>query len=228
MGSVHIKLHIYLISVNYCRIFYITREASMYTVSTFMTYLQKFIDLTEGEFNQYLIPVIQERRFEKKQLLTRAGEVENYFNFILKGLARKYYLKGKEEINTQISMEGHIIHSQESFHSRLPSEYFVEAIEPTVVASISYNDLESVFASSTKMEHLARLVVTHTMVLKDKWQIQMVKMTPRERFLNFVTKNSALVQRVPQKFLASYLNIKPETFSRFKHLLKGHMKSMVA
>jgi hypothetical protein len=29
------------------------------------------------------------------------------------------------------------------------------------------------------------------------------------------------MQRVPQKYLASLLNIQPETFSRFKHLLKN-------
>jgi hypothetical protein len=51
-------------------------------------------------------------------------------------------------------------------------------------------------------------------------------MSPRERFLNFVTKNPELMQRVPQKYLASYLNIKPETFSRFKHLLRNHTKAV--
>jgi hypothetical protein len=78
------------------------------------------------------------------------------------------------------------------------------------------------------MEHLGRLIITHTMVLKDRWQMQMVKMTPRERFLNFVVRNPELLQRVPQKFLASYLNIKPETFSRFKHLLRNHTKNAAA
>jgi len=191
-------------------------------------YLRKFIDLPEDEFNSVLLPFIKIRKFEKRELLTKAGETENYFNFILKGLIRKYYKKGREEINTQISFEGHIIHSQESFHSRKPSEYFVEAIEPSVVASITYDDLEAVFAQTKKMEHMGRLVITHTMILKDRWQMQLVKMTPRERFINFVTRNPELMQRVPQKFLASYLNIKPETFSRFKHLLRNHHRSTTA
>lgn len=198
----------------------------MDNVRPFKDYLRKFIDLTDAEFDQVLMPVIKVRKFGKKELLTKAGDVENYFNFIIKGLIRKYYQKGHQEINSQISIEGHIIHSQESFHSRMPSEYFVETIEPSIVVSLAYNELESVFAQSKKMEHLGRLVITHTMMLKDRWQIQLVKMTPRERFLNFVTRNPELMQRVPQKFLASYLNIKPETFSRFKHLLKGYVKSM--
>lgn len=197
----------------------------MESLKAFRIYLTKFTDLTESEFNQHILPVCKVRKFAKKELLTRAGEIENYFNFIAKGLIRKFYKKNSHEINTQISIEGHLILSQESFHSRLPSEYFVEAIEPSVVVSITHDDLEKVYASSHRMEHLARLLITYAMVIKDRWQMQLVKMTPRERFLHFVTKNPELMQRVPQKYLASYLNIKPETFSRFKHLLRGHSKS---
>ena len=190
----------------------------------FKEYLRKFIAITDEEFEKFLVPVIKVRRFGKKELMTSAGEVENYFNFILKGLARKYYKKGHHEINTQISYEGHLLVSQESFHSRQPSEYFIETIEPTTVVSITHDDLERVYAQSHRMEHLARLLITYAMVIKDRWQMQLVKMTPRERFLHFVTKNPELMQRVPQKFLASYLNIKPETFSRFKHLIKTHSR----
>ncbi len=193
----------------------------------FKEYLRKFIDLSDDEFEKILVPVIRVRKFGKKEFMTRAGEVENYFNFILKGLARKYYKKGNHEINTQISYEGHLLVSQESFHSRQPSEYFIETIEPTIVVSISHDDLERVYAHSHRMEHLARLLITYAMVIKDRWQMQLVKMTPRERFLHFVTKNPELMQRVPQKFLATYLNIKPETFSRFKHLIKTHSTRLV-
>jgi CRP-like cAMP-binding protein len=198
----------------------------MDTVKPFQSFLQKFIPLTNEEFDQHLLPVIKLRKFQKKELLTHAGETENYFNFILEGLIRKFYLKGKEEINTQISFEGHIIHCQESFHSRTPSEYSIEAIEQSTVVSITYDDLEAVLGKSQKMEHMGRLIITHAFVIKDRWQMQMVKMNPRERFLDFVTKNPELMQRVPQKFLASYLNIKAETFSRFKHLLKDHMRAV--
>jgi len=197
----------------------------METIKPFQEYLRKFIELTDDEFDKNLMPVIKVRRFGKKEIITKAGEVENNFNFIVKGLARKYYKKGTHEINTQISHEGHLLVSQESFHSRQPSEYFIETIEPTTVVTITHDDLEKVYASSHQMEHLARLLITYAMVIKDRWQMQLVKMTPRERFLNFVTKNPELMQRVPQKFLASYLNIKPETFSRFKHLIKGHAKA---
>ncbi|HEY9363765.1 MAG TPA: Crp/Fnr family transcriptional regulator [Chitinophagaceae bacterium] len=190
----------------------------MDTVATFSAYLNKFIELTDEEFEQFLSAYIHTRKFSKKEIIIRAGEVEDYFNFIVKGLVRKYYKKNHEEINTQISYEGHIILSEESFYTRTPSEYILEAIEPTTLVSIKYDDLENIFSKSQKMEHMGRLITMHTLMMKDRWQVQLLKSSPRERFLKFVEKSPELLQRVPQKHLASYLHIKPETFSRFKHL----------
>ena len=192
-----------------------------------LDFLNKFIPLSLDEYDELIAPYILKRHFDKKSIITSAGEVENYLNFIDSGLARKYYKKTNEEVNTQISYEGHIIHSQESFHSRTPSEYSIEAIEPTVLSSITYECLEEMYSSSEKMQRLGRLIITATMVMKDKWQSQLVKLSPRERFISFVTRHPELMQRVPQKYLASYLNIKPETFSRFKHLVKDHSKKIV-
>jgi len=194
----------------------------MEVIQPFLGFLRRFTTIPDEEFSDYLVPVIKVRRFGKRETITKEGEIEDHFNFIVKGLVRKYYRKGKEQINTQISMEGHLILSQESFHSRTPSEYFIEAIEPTTLISIKFDDLEKVYQASRNMEHLGRLVVTYSMIIKDRWQMQMVKMTPRERFIHFVTRNPELMQRVPQKYLASYLNIKPETFSRFKHMVRTH------
>jgi len=193
---------------------------------SFLDFLNKFIPLSPDEYNELIVPCVIKRNFEKKTIITHTGEVEGYINFIDSGLVRKYYKKESEEINTQISYEGHIIHAQESFHSRTPSEYTVETIEPTELTSITFECLEKIYASSEKMQRLGRLVITATMVLKDTWQSQLVKLTPRERFIRFVTKHPELMQRVPQKYLASYLNIKPETFSRFKHMVRDYSKKI--
>jgi CRP-like cAMP-binding protein len=216
-----------LARINFFAVTFITLK-NMETSRLFLNYLRKFVTLSDDEYVRCILPIAKIRRFGKREILVKAGEVENNFNFIIKGLVRKYYRKNDNEINTQISMEGHIILSQESFHSRTPSEYYVEAIEPSVFISIQYDDLEKLYTQSKKMEHLGRLVITHTMMIKDRWQMQMIKMTPRERFLNFVMKNAELLQRVPQKYLASYLNIKPETFSRFKHMLQNNSKTINA
>jgi len=194
----------------------------------FKEFLNKYIPLSQEEYDKLILPCVVKRQFDKKAIITFAGEIENYMNFIDKGLVRKFYKRENEEINTQISHEGHIVHAQESFHSRTPSEYTIEAIEPVELTSITYECLEKIYSSSEKMQQLGRLVITATMVLKDKWQSQLVKLSPRERFINFVTRHPELMQRVPQKYLASYLNIKPETFSRFKHMVRDYAKKVFA
>lgn len=192
----------------------------MQIAAPFFLYLNKFVSISEQEFDELIKPHISIRRFGKKQIITQAGEIEDHLNFIISGLVRKYYIKEGDEINTQISHEGHLIHSQESFHSRTPSEYYVETLEPSTFVSLTYDGLNQIYSKSIQLERLGRLVITYTMVQKDRWQMQMIKLTPRERFLVFVERHPDLLQRVPQKHLASFLNIQPETFSRFKHLLR--------
>jgi CRP-like cAMP-binding protein len=186
----------------------------------FLEFLNKFIALSHNDFTAIVAPCLQVRKFKRKEVITAPGTVEDHFNFITTGLVRKYFKKGAEEINTQISTEGQIIHSQVSFHSQAPSDYTIEAIEASTLLSITYADLNKMFAINAAMERMGRLIVTYVMVLNDRWQMSLLKLTPRDRFVQFVQKNPELIQRVPQKYLASLLNIQPETFSRFKHLLK--------
>lgn len=193
----------------------------MESIGSLYRYLNKFVHLSADEFDDIIKPKVMIRHFGKKQLISEDGVVENHFNFVLKGVARKFYKNGNGEVSTQIAQEGQIIMVEDSFLSRKTSSYCVEAIEPVTCASITYHDLERIYSSSAKMERMGRLVVTTMMVLRERWQTQLIKRSPRERFLKFVQTHPALIQRVPQKHLASYLNIQPETFSRFKHLLRG-------
>jgi CRP-like cAMP-binding protein len=192
----------------------------MEPLELFLSFLNKFVPLGMDEYQSSIVPYVEVRTFKKKAIISPAGEVDDYINFIGKGLVRKYFRKDDSEIITQIAREGQIIHSQESFYTRTPSDYVVEAIEPSTLLSINAKNLETIFQSSAAMERMGRLIVTYIMVLNERWQMSLLKLTPRERFLQFVQNNSELMQRVPQKFLASLLNIQPETFSRFKHLLR--------
>ena len=104
----------------------------------FFSYLQQFIPLEQKEFVELIQPYIKHRYFQKKELVTERGEVEKYMNFVVEGLVRKYYKSIQEEITLQISNRGHFIHVQESFHSQTPSDFYIEAIEPTIFVSISF------------------------------------------------------------------------------------------
>ena len=182
-------------------------------------YLSGFVPLTKQEFAQ-LLPYVEIREFDKKVQVTREGEMERYINIIAWGLARKYLPIRDKEITIQLASEGHIIHSELSFHHRIPSGSVVETIEPTVFFSLSYDSLQQLYDQSVKIERLGRLMISDLFIKKDDRYFDQLKKSTRERFLDYIRTHPQMLQRVPQKYIASYLNIKPETFSRLKHLLR--------
>ena len=182
-------------------------------------YLSAYVPLNRQEFGQ-LLPYIEIREYDKKVKVIREGEIERYLNIISSGLARKYLPLRNNEITIQLATEGHIIHSELSFHNRIPSGSVVETIEPTVFFSISYDNLEQMYDQFPKIERLGRLLISELFVKKDSRYFDQLNKNTRERFLEYIRTHPQMMQRVPQKYIASYLNIKPETFSRLKHLIK--------
>ena len=182
-------------------------------------YVSGYVALTNEEFT-FLAEKIVVRSFDKRQQLVRVGDVEQFMNFVVKGLVRMYFPKGRTEVITNIAKEGQLISSSASFLSGAPSCYFIEALEPTMMLSITREDLESLYQRSFAIERVGRLITTQFVLQKEEWELECMRLDARERFLRFVENNPDLMQRVPQKYLASYLNMKPETFSRLKHLLR--------
>lgn len=185
----------------------------------FKKYLSKYVEIPPEEFSM-LETFLEIRNFDKKVKVIEIGEQENYLNFIVKGLVRKYFPKGREEMITQIAKEGELISSSVSFLSGSPSTYTIETIEPTTFISLSKQVIEELYRIDAKWQRAGRLITTDLLLQKEYWELDRMKYTTKERFLRFLTSNGDLFQRVPQKYLASYLNIQPETFSRLKHFLR--------
>lgn len=180
-------------------------------------YLKRFMELSRSDFDM-LVPFLELRTFDKKTIMVQQGEVDNYLNIVLKGLVRKYVRTQKGEVTIQLATEGHVVQSEISFHKRIPSDVILETLENTVVASIHYENMQQALQTLPFAEALGRSIVVHMFIKRDLSYMDQLKMTTRERFLRYLTNHPHMLQRVPQKVLASYLNIKPETFSRLKHL----------
>ena len=193
-------------------------------VAILQKYIDQFIDLPAEEL-EALINSIEVRSVDKKVRLTDVNETEKYLYFVIKGLARKFFYKGKEEVITQIAKEGELISSSVSYFSGMPSGYVIETVEPTTFYSLHHDRAEQLYSRYPKLERLSRLIITELFLQKEVWELERIRYSTKERFLRFMNDNPELFQRVPQKYLASYLNIKPETFSRLKHLLRTKKSS---
>src|ERR1700688_3050488 len=132
-------------------------------------FVSKFVNLNDEEFSLFS-QTLEIRDFGKRQLLIREGEIENYLNFIVSGLARKFFYRNKEEMVTQIAKENEVICVYDSFLSGIPSTYSVETIEPSTFVSISKQNVENLYQSNPKMERLGRLIVTQQFLNKESWE----------------------------------------------------------
>ncbi len=181
-------------------------------------FIDQHIELTDEEFKTLaskLYPV----SFEKKTRLVDIGEVATTIYFVLTGITRRYFYRGKQEVITHLVKEGTIMGSIISFLTGEPSRYILETIEPVTALAISKDDLESLFLSDKKWEKFGRKIITSFFLQIEYRNLDNIKYSTKERFVSFMKQNPDLVMRVPQKYLASYLEIQPETFSRLKHLL---------
>ncbi len=183
------------------------------------TYLGRFANLSRREFD-LLASFMQVRSFDKRVTIVNQGETDDYLSMVIRGIARKYVVSEKGEVTLQLATEGHFIQSEISFHRRIPSDIIVETIEPCVLISLHYDHLQQILENVPGAEHLGRAIIMYMFIKKDARYFDQLKKTTRERFLEYMHNHPHMLQRVPQKILASYLNIKPETFSRLKHLIR--------
>jgi len=181
-------------------------------------FINQHIELTNEEF-QTLASKFHPVSFAKKTKVVNIGEVATNIYFVLKGITRRYFYRGRQEVITHLVRENGIMGSVISFLTGEPSRYILETIEPVSALAISKKDLEELFLSDKKWEKFGRKIITSFFLQIEYHNMDVIRYSTKERFVNFMKQNPDLVLRVPQKYLASYLEIQPETFSRLKHLM---------
>jgi CRP-like cAMP-binding protein len=186
-------------------------------------YLGRFMPITREELIE-LLQYCEIRKFDKRATIVRVGEVDNYLNLVVKGLIRKYLPVRKDEVILQLATEGHVVQSEISFLTRSPSVVVVETLEPTILLSLTHDKMEEALDKFPKGERLGRMIISGMYIKKDENRYNRLSKSTRQRFFDYIDHHQHMLQRVPQKYLASYLQIKPETFSRLKALLAKRQK----
>lgn len=189
-------------------------QAQTESIKQFFDTFHKLSDAEFQRFSRFVEPV----QFKAKEKLTEEGVVEQYVYFVVKGIIRKYFRNGNQEIATGFFTENQLCHASISYFTGSPSKVILEAIEPGTCLRIHRNDLETLLDEIPALEKIFRAVMAQLYIRKDQEKMQALVLSKKERFLDFCEKNPDLLQRVPQKQLASYLDIQPETFCRMKQL----------
>lgn len=172
------------------------------------------------ELFERCLPYLGIRRTGRREFLLRAGEQEEHLYLVVDGLVRKFAQTAKSEKTLQLATEGHLIHSELSYHYKIPSQVSLQTLEPSLLLFIHRDRQEALHREVPEMQEKSVRLLERLFIEKDERQLLQLSHTVRERFLTYIDSHPEMLRRVPQKILASYLEIKPETFSRLKRLLR--------
>lgn len=156
------------------------------------------------------------KNFERGEVILGAGQVENYVYYLDKGLVRMYYnQEGKERI-TSFFLEDEMFSGYESFLSKEPITYSIEAVEPTVLIALQREDVQNLYNTHPEMDRFGRLIAEYLYIFITDMNRSLATMSAEDRYLRMIKNRSAVLQRVPQYMIASYLGVTPEALSRIR------------
>lgn len=168
----------------------------------------------ESEF-EYIEKAFYAQKLRKGDKFVSEGEVPIGMAFVVSGLFKYYCIdkNGNERIKNFIK-ENDFIASYASFIKRQPSPYYIEAIEPSEILVVTYEDYSKSLENNLSWQSVARQYAEKMFMMKELRETSLLKDNAQERYLQFVEENPDILHRVKQKYIASYLGIAPESLSR--------------
>lgn len=178
--------------------------------------LSKHITLTPQEQELFLSKT-EIRQYKAKTILLNAGEVCKTSYFVNSGVLRSFNINDNiVEHVLSFACTGWWISDMYSLLSQKPGNLFIQVLEDAEVVLLSKENQEILFLEIPKLERFFRILTENSLVAHQERLMDNLSLTAEERFEKFCKKYHDLIQKVPQKQIASYLGVTPEFFSKMK------------
>lgn len=183
---------------------------------TLKAHICRWVDLEEAEW-EAMSPYFEEQAVKKKQTLLSEGKACEHSYFIVKGLLRLFFINNKGvEQTTQFAMENWWLADYHSFSTQQPSEFYIQAVEPSTLVRLSYKAQEQLLAEFPKMEKYFRFLHQRVHAASQLRMKLYHDFSREELYHDFNRRHPEFVQRIPQYLMASYLGFTPEYLSEIR------------
>ncbi len=178
-------------------------------------YFEKRVQLTEKDWKVFSSKLVKQE-FQKKSLLLKIGQTENHLSFIERGIIRFYIPNERNDFTFSFSFDNEFVSAYDSFLTQLPSSYNVETLTETTLWRLSLNDLQAIYVETEIGNTIGRFAAEDLYLENLKREISLLTDTAEQRYLNLFTEQPQLIQRIPLKYIASYIGITPQALSRIR------------
>ena len=178
--------------------------------------LAKHIQLTAEEEVLFLSKTKTDY-YKAKTILLNAGEVCKNSYFVNSGVLRSFTINDNiVEHVLSFACQGWWIGDMYSLLSQKPGNLFIQVLEDAEVVVLSKENQEILYQEIPKLERFFRILAENSLVAHQERLMDNLSLSAEERFEKLCKKYPDLIQKVPQKQLASYIGVTPEFFSKMK------------
>ena len=178
--------------------------------------------MNEEEF-QMLLSFFEVKKIFRKEFYFKQGKICRHKAYVNKGCLRNYVIdeNGHERV-LFFPFEDWWIADIDSYYSGEPGTNFIQAIEDCELLEISKENFQLLEKKIPKLSQWYSVKMTRRATTSTRRIEEMKTMSPKERYLDLLQKRPDIFQRIPLQYIASYLNIKPQSLSRLRKQLSGH------
>ncbi|PQA95047.1 Crp/Fnr family transcriptional regulator [Chryseobacterium shigense] len=158
----------------------------------------------------------EEKEFKRNEFLKISGSTDTDIYFVDNGSVRIFMMDENEERIIRFGYTGNIIVSLDSFLSGKPSDFYIQAIKKTRVRIASKKDFYQFIQSNEENLKFWNRILEDLVLQQIEREKDLLISSPGERFSRVLKRSPKLFQEVPNKYIANYLRMSPETLSRLK------------
>ncbi|WP_315815090.1 Crp/Fnr family transcriptional regulator [Paraflavitalea speifideaquila] len=153
---------------------------------------------------------------QKGKLLLRPGEICSHIFFVRSGVLRGFVKNGATDSTTWITMENQFVAAISSFVFQAKTIEYVQAIEDCELLALSHADLEYIYEKFPSFNEVARKIYEQYYADAENRALLTRLKNAALKYNHFLHTHANLSNRIPQKYIASYLGIASETLSRLR------------
>jgi CRP-like cAMP-binding protein len=182
----------------------------------FRSHIEKFVNLSDEEFSE-ISTFFQIATIKKKENLMTEGQICKSHFFVLKGCLRKFFINEKGiEQTTEFAIENWWITDNMAYEHRLPTEFYIQAVESSELVSIDRDSQEKLLTAFPKMERYFRFIYQRAYAAAQMRFKYLYEFSKEDFYLQFCKSQPQFVQRIPQYLIASFLGFTPEYLSELR------------
>ena len=176
---------------------------------------RKYSTMTHDELD-ILEGILEPVKYGKGEMILTECEVCRGISYIEKGLVRQFYNKNGKEVTEHLGVDHTIFMCIESLFKEEPTRLQVEALEATLVYILPKSKLEAAAIRNVNIQMLYRKILEESLIQSQVHADLMRFETAPNKYKRLCELSPQVVLRAPLTYIASYLQMTPETLSRIR------------